>query len=843
MAAKLLRDSFGAAPHLLAAFVLGVVVGSPAARLNALPPPLELPRGTVDVRVEPRSTWTPTVAPVFVNIPKMSATFVAAENQTNLAITFSAEAAAGAGNKRLVVRALVDGVVASPADVVFTEGWFVGARSFTFTDIVDKGVHTVEMQWLVDAGATASLRGSALLLRHGTAVGPQGTVTHRTSPSGPLVQTSSSSWVPVPGMTVSFFAPAGAKPIVSFSAETLVTGTEKRMAVRALIDGVPLAPGDVIFARRASRQTHRMSFGRSPLAEGWYTASIQWLVDAGGVAQMGDRTIVVNAFSNDSFRRHDLIVPPSGAAVSTSSSNWTQVPGLSTLVAIPRNGEIAVSFSGEVHVDHGARLEMRLRVHETAGPETAVLAQVSHHPAETQSFTFDRKHVFLPGDVLTGLQLEWRAIGGAVFMGDRVLELVMEPGLIPDLAEAPEIGEDNKPVEAAIGTRKVLTIIHRVQRDPPHDVIPSVAQVTDALFGPPSSMADYYDKVSGGRFRLENAGVFAYDAKKSESHYWAHAPFNCEQPLADGFRGGHVERWAESITLARNDVDFASFDRDRDGVLQPHELAILIIAPQEDTRGFTRSLKAFCSEDPFMVDGVVVPMISEWFTSSPSTNWEVPTHELAHLLLGLGDMYIDDFTFNTEAGTLSLLGDVRGTESHPDAVHKLALGWLTPYYARQNGTYSIQAVRESGEAVVLPRHRDGDGKEFYVLENRQSMWSLGLYDYRMSAQGIIIWHVVEDPARNAKPPACTSDAVWAKVSSNLRRGVRVLRPGINFATGTPSSWDANDYVLSDGPLMCPGNGPPARNSLLWWEGTSSGWRIGDFSAPGSMMNFTLVVVP
>ena len=804
--------------------------------------PLALPRGTVDVRVEPGgadhgASWKETQAPVFVNIPKMSATFVASEDKTNLAITFSAEAQTSANNKRMFVRALVDGQVASPGDVVFTQGSFIGARSFIFTDSVDRGVHTVEMQWLVDPGATASVRNAGVLLRHGTGSSPGNTVTLRTPPSG-TDQTLVQAWKPVPGTTISFYSQAGVEAVVNFSAEAFVVGANKRLFIRALIDGAPLSPGDVIFAQRASLQSHRMSFGSRPLTGGWHTASIEWLVDAGGTATLGDRSVVVTAFTQGSNLRHDIVVPPSGPPVSTNSGVWVPVPNLSALTPIPKNGEVAVSFSGEVRTSTQAQLEMRLVVNGTPSNETAVLALLGG-PYETQSFTFDVKHVFSQASLI-GLQLEWRAIGGTIFMGDRAMELVIEPGLVPDLAEAPELGLGNDefpngaPIEAAIGQRRLLTIIHKIPRVAPNNIIPTVDAVTDSLFGS-TSAADYYDKISGGRFGLINAGVLEYDSLKSESHYWDHDSFDCGQPMADGFAGGHAERWAEAITLASADIDFASFDRDQDGIVQQNELAILIVCPQATPNGFTRNLEPYCNGAPFEVDGVQIPQISEWFTSS-ATQWEIAAHELAHLILGLGDLYANNFNFNTEVGKLSLMGDNFFNTTHLDPVNKLALGWLTPYYAQFDGTATIHDVKVSESVVVLPRDQNGDGKEFFILENRIDTFNDPLYDSATGLQGIIVWHSVESPTQSANPPACTPMATWNTVTGNGRRGIRVLRPGISFASSLPSSWDSGDYDLLDNGLACPGV-MPVKNALLWADGSASGWKVTNFSAAGPVMDF------
>ncbi|MBK7874480.1 MAG: hypothetical protein IPJ77_01780 [Planctomycetes bacterium] len=825
---------------------------APAPPHNPLPGPgggkvpqtaLALPHGTLDLRVEPAQTaansgFLTTESNAFVNVPRASATFVADADETPLAVTFSAEAYTSSAVGRLFVRALVDGVVAAPADVVFTEGGFQGARSFTFTAKVDRGVHTVEIQWLVDPGVTGSLRSEALELRHGAKVW------HTTPPSGPDVQTTTSSFVPVPGVSVPFFVPAGGRAMVGFSAETVVLGANKRLFVRALVDGVPCAPGDVVFAGRSARQVHAMRFGTPALAAGWHTATFQWLIDAGGAGTLGDRTAWVTTEDASAGGHESIVVAPSGPSISTASSTWAAVPGLSALVALPPNAEIAAAFSGEVQGGSAGVLEMRL---VTPGPTTSdvvVLAQ-GGFSFETQSFTFDRKHVFLPTATLSGIWVEWRAVGGLVSMGDRSLHLTIERGLVPDLAEAPAIGRgsqdspDGRLVEAAIGTRKVLTLIHRIPRVAPNDVIPTIPAVTDALYGA-DSMADYFAKVSGGRFGLVNAGVLEYDALKSEGHYWNHDAFDCGKPLADGYTGGHAERWAEVVQLAAADVDFASYDTDGDGILQPErELAVLIVVPQGGTAGFTRDLNALCTGAPIVVDGVVVPAISEWFTNAPDVNWEVPAHELAHLILGLTDLYANNFNFDTEVGSLSLMGDNLSTTSHLDAFHKLALGWATPRYAPVDGPYELGDVKESGEVLVLPRDADGDGMECFLLETRRTNFDHALYDEVIGANGVVVWHVVESAAQNSMPPGCTTLAEWASVSGNGRRALRVLRPGIDYAGGGASDWTSGSYDLLDDGRSCPG-AMVVRNALEWADGSASGWNLIGFADAGPAKTFAVV---
>lgn len=113
------------------------------------------PQSSLDIRVDPSplasgGSFHSTQSPVYVPIPEGTVSFTADEDNTNVAIMFSAEAATSILGSRMFVRALVDGVLADPADVVFNEGLAPGARSFTFTTRVNAGIHTVEMQWMRD---------------------------------------------------------------------------------------------------------------------------------------------------------------------------------------------------------------------------------------------------------------------------------------------------------------------------------------------------------------------------------------------------------------------------------------------------------------------------------------------------------------------------------------------------------------------------------------------------------------------------------------------------------------------------------------------------------------------
>jgi hypothetical protein len=181
--------------------------------------------------------------------------------------------------------------------------------------------------------------------------------------------------------------------------------------------------------------------------------------------------------------------------------------------------------------------------------------------------------------------------------------------------------------------------------------------------------------------------------------------------------------------------------------------------------------------------------------------------------------------------------------THLDPMHKMALGWAAPTWVDESGWYELEDVRWSGQLLVLPRQDGGDGREYLVVENRQPSTSDDLYDDNVAGQGLVLWHVIPSPQAHANPPACMPANEWLdKTDSTLRRGVRLLRPGIVFAYTTDSVWNMEEAYDIDGfGLLCPGQGSP-HNALLWSDGTPSGYGIGNFSPEASPLQTFFVHV-
>jgi M6 family metalloprotease-like protein len=808
-----------------------------------------------------------------VNGIRMSSSFVAQHDDMQVAIVFSAEAfvrddSVGTG-RRMFVRALIDGQPADPADVVFATGPVQTPRSFIFATTVNTGIHTVEMQWMVDRGAEAHLRDATLLVRTGLPYPPRdGTLVASAAPSGPTQSTTANAWTNVPGLGGWAYVPAHGVLTMSVSAESFVTGGDetKRMFVRALVDGAPASPGDVVFARGSGPQSRAMTFGKTGLATGWHFVAFQWQVDAGAVAHVGDRAQMLAAYpSTANNPTHPFLSPPSGDPLVTQSQEFEPLFDLGTVVAIgPKgNGEIAVIFSGEAQsTPFNSAVEIALAIDEVFDPDSIVALTDGHELAQAKTFTFAAKQL-TPGPHNVGIYWRVTAAGPATAtLGDRSIAVMSETGFIPDIAEALPFGPARFPndnligLEAVIGTRAVLTVLwdphrpdHGEPSEPDQTSIP-VASMVSTLYGANNSTNDYFHKVSGGRFGIENAGVLGWF--DNSSVIWE--TIGDDLPFCiNGYKTPHIAKRADALLQADAVFDFSQYDLNEDGVLEVSELAIIMVIPQDVGFGKARVQvnDPDCDVPPLELDGVLIPEIVEWYTSLQNGDLMVAAHEIAHQTLGLDDIYsVPNVTAARKLSLMSLTVEAASevtTTTHLDPLHKLALGWVTPEIVDHSGVYALQDTKLSGKVAVLPRYRkdpvlpwfDSRGQEYLLVENRQ--WNLpGLYDVDLNDRGIAVWHVVSEPDDNANAPRGIPVADWqAMDQTQARLGLRLLKQFDSYDAATGMATVTNDDTLWDGGeddlLSGPCNSAFPQNFASWSDCSASGYSLRFLSLPANTM--------
>lgn len=784
------------------------------------------------------------VAPIYRS---MSGSFVASAAQTPIAVFFSAEAYVEPADKRMFVRALVDGSPLAPADVVFSSGLSAAnqeTRGFIFTGRVDPGLHTVELQWLADRESTARIRDAAFLVRLGDSPNSDGSLQVFTPPSGPEVSTTVSAWSDVPGLSGAIQTEKGESLAISVSAESYVLsgGT---MFLRALVDGSPAAPSDVLFAKGSDPQCRLVTFGVPSPDAGLHTVTIQWQVSNGGAAFLGDRSLVLSATPKlGPAIAQVFVAPPSGPAEMTSSSQYSPMPGMSASGKLPANGEVAVLLSAVTSLPADETLWVRLVIDGNPVPDSEVALAHSDLHQGVHSHVFSAKHLYPAGPPETStVRLEWRVEkGGTALLDDRTMLVLVKRPTVPDLAEPSQMGTGNFPIDPEIGTRRVLVILWDPNR--PGHPAPSTAAVAQGVFGATSSIQHYFSVISGGKYQLVNAlgGTTVlgwYPATSDWTNYFGGAP-GCSND------GGNLERRRrEMLIRAAQDIDFSSFDDNQDGVLDPRlELGVLLVIP--NTGPTVDKVRQVYDVDCgwLAVDGVIVPVIAEWLTGDPSDDWRFAAHEIAHLMLSSDDAYLASGQVNTAMGRLSLMDQLLADHMpHLSAQEKLALGWVTPKTIKADGIYALQDVKVSREVLVLPRLPGKATDEYYLLENRQESADPLTYDTSIFDSGVAVWHVVHGPTDNGLPPVCMTPGGWSETGNgNTRRGIRLVRPRVSFSS-VFALWSSDNYDLLDAGLVCPsaGDDPEQRRNVLQWaDGTPSQYGIIDWSAAADTMTFQII---
>ena len=261
---------------------------------------------------------------------------------------------------------------------------------------------------------------------------------------------------------------------------------------------------------------------------------------------------------------------------------------------------------------------------------------------------------------------------------------------------------------------------------------PTPQQVSDAIFGSQArSVREFYRNQSDNQEAIDKVAVLGwYDAKKPAEHYWNH-PKNA----GDGFDDGHNEKWVEVLEDADASIDFKSFDDNKDGILTPDELAILIVIPQKGAFGTNRT-PVGRNHAPLVLDGVQIDRIAEVYLPFP-INLGVIRHELGHLLFGMPDTYSNKKYPGQGADDYSVMA-VTYTDAQIDAPTRIGKGWVNDNRITKSGTYAIGSIEDTHEAFTFTRP-GSKPREYFAFEKRVA----GKYDTQLPQEGLVIWRMVD----------------------------------------------------------------------------------------------------
>lgn len=111
---------------------------------------------------------------------------------------------------------------------------------------------------------------------------------------------TSTSWTTLPGTSMTITTKFPSDIAITFSSEVAISANN-RINIRALVDGVPAGPGEIIFHGRRGEDSDWQSrnfifLPAKSVASGTHTVKIQArITNAGGRGSYGDRTLLIAA--------------------------------------------------------------------------------------------------------------------------------------------------------------------------------------------------------------------------------------------------------------------------------------------------------------------------------------------------------------------------------------------------------------------------------------------------------------------------------------------------------------------------------------------------------------------
>ncbi len=295
----------------------------------------------------------------------------------------------------------------------------------------------------------------------------------------------------------------------------------------------------------------------------------------------------------------------------------------------------------------------------------------------------------------------------------------------------------------------------------------SAATFESALFdttgaNPFGSLTEYYQWASGGRMRVKGR-VVAVVNLPFDRHYYASGSYGLAFTSTPNNSYGMI---VDALSLCHTSVDWAPFDRDRDGyvdmlwVLHAGE-GSETSQQRDDIWSFTSRLSAGWRNGGAFVTSQIVPgsttlrfridrfsTVPELSGFHPGARAEIGVfcHEFGHAL-GLPDLY-DTSTLggasNVGPGNWSLMstggygGNSTTPESptHPGGWCSLFLGWRQTLRPERDTTLTLAPLGDGGDLVEL-WFQGESSPEHFLLESRARSG----FDRNVQYEGLIVTHL------------------------------------------------------------------------------------------------------
>lgn len=262
---------------------------------------------------------------------------------------------------------------------------------------------------------------------------------------------------------------------------------------------------------------------------------------------------------------------------------------------------------------------------------------------------------------------------------------------------------------------------------------------------PTGSLRDYYTRASYGKVLISGEIHGPYELPNPYTFY-AHGN------SGTGSYPNNAQRMTEDAIAAANpDVDFSRFDPNGDGYVD----ALIIVhagrgaeaVPSSDRVNHIWSHKWVISRKVTHDD----ISIYGYLTVPEDGKVGVWAHELGHLLFQWPDLYDTDYSSSGLGNWCVMAGgswnNGGNTPALPSAWCKLSQGWVDADVI--TGKKAIALPRSADHQRILKLWTSGLPRaEYFLVENRQ--WHG--FDAHLPGQGLLVFHVDEAQAGNAKEP-------------------------------------------------------------------------------------------
>ncbi|MBU1626650.1 PQQ-binding-like beta-propeller repeat protein, partial [bacterium] len=324
----------------------------------------------------------------------------------------------------------------------------------------------------------------------------------------------------------------------------------------------------------------------------------------------------------------------------------------------------------------------------------------------------------------------------------------------------------------------------------------------------PKSMTDYYDEVSGGKFKVKGDCLGWYQAMMPKFFYSLNVY---------GYYFLVPQLVAEAVAAADAVVDFSKYDNDHDGVVDGVIVVHSGMGLESSNNG--DDIWSHMSHTEFTTnDGVKIYNYSiqgEIKASEAIETIGVFCHEFAHIL-GLPDLYdldyssigIGDFCLMCSGCDLSLYVEDGDHPANLCPWAKKFLGWLDIVNIYQSQNYQLMPVETNSVCYEISNGMPFN--EYFLVENRQRIG----FDSCLPGDkgGILIWHIDETKMDNA-------DETRKLVDLEEAQSVQKMDFDPSFRG------DANDYFVQ-GKSFTDSSSPNSMTN----DGISSGFSLSNISS-------------